>query len=145
MKKENIAILMKVGVLRKRQIDKEKILSMVKSAETNATVAKTVKINEDGATLVFREIYESIRQLGDACWWSEGYEPTNHDISLDALKELDIKEKLKLNFLDRFKQIRHDVNYRGFRASVTQANEILEFWDSCSKDIIKIIMSKLPK
>lgn len=143
MKKEHIAIWLKTGILRNRQLDKEKIKSMISSAEINAKVTKDIKLNEDTATLVFREIYESIRQLGDANWWISGYEPSNHEISMEVLKELDIKEKIKLNSLDRFKKIRHDINYRGFRATVMQAEEIIEFWDKCGEEILKNLKNEV--
>ena len=139
MKKEFIEIWLKSGILRKRQNDNEKIKSMLNSAEINAKVTKKIKLDEDTATLIFREIYESIRQLGDVKWGLLGYEPSNHEISINILKEFDIKEKLKLNSLDRFKKIRHDINYRGFRTTINQAQEILEFWDKCGEEIIKIL------
>lgn len=91
MKKENIDILAKTGILRVRTLDKEKAKSMLNAAKINVEVAKTVQITEKSATLVFREIYESIRQLGDAKWWTLNYEPTNHEASIDILKEMDIK------------------------------------------------------
>lgn len=143
MKKEFIDLWLKTGIIRNRQKDMEKIKSMLNSAEINAKVTKTIKLNEDAATLIFREIYESIRQLGDAKWWLLGYEPSNHEISLEALKELDVKEKIKLNSLDRFKKIRHDINYRGFRATVNQAEEILEFWNKCGEDILRILKKEV--
>ncbi|MBL7147955.1 MAG: hypothetical protein ISS82_03965 [Nanoarchaeota archaeon] len=137
MKEEYIKIWLKSRIIRNRQTDKEKIKSMINSAEINARVTKDINLDEDTATLIFREIYESIRQLGDATWWLLGYEPSNHEISMEALKEFDIKEKLKLNSLDRFKKTRHDVNYKGFRVTISQAEEILDFWDKCGKEIIK--------
>jgi len=143
MKKEFIEIWLKSGILRKRQNDNEKIKSMIKSSEINAKVTKTIKLNEDTATLIFREIYESIRQLGDIKWGLLGYEPSNHEISINILKEFDIKEKLKLNFLDGFKKIRHDINYRGFRATTNQAEEIVEFWNKCGEEIIKILKKEI--
>ncbi len=139
MKKEFIGLWLKSGILRNRQKDIGKIASMIDSAEVNARVAKNIRINEDSATLVFREIYESIRQIGDAKWWLLGYEPANHEISSEILKEFDITEKVKLNSLDRFKKTRHDVNYRGFRATISQVEEILDFWDKCMKEIIAIL------
>ena len=143
MKKEFIEIWLKSGILRKRQNDNEKIKSMIKSSEINAKVTKTIKLNEDTATLIFREIYESIRQLGDSKWGVLGYEPSNHEVSINILKEFDIKEKLKLNSLDRFKKIRHDINYRGFRATTNQAEEIVEFWNKCGEEIIKILKKEI--
>lgn len=137
MKKEFIAIWLKTGVIRNRQIDNEKMKSMISSAEINIKVVKNIKLNDESATLIFRETYESIRQLGEAKWLMLGFEPANHEISLETLKEMDIKEKVKLNSLERFKKIRHDLNYRGFRATIQQAEEIIDLWDKCAKDIIK--------
>ena len=148
MNKENVELLIKTGMLRKKQIDKEKIKSLIDFAETNARVAKSISLNNDSATLIFREIYESIRQLGEAKWLIDGYEPQGlgtHTISLDALKEIDLIEKVKLNYLDRFKQIRHDANYRGIRVSISQTREILEFWDSCGKEITMVLKKLVGK
>jgi len=127
------------GGLRNRQKDSEKIKSMINSAEVNSVVAKEIKVNEDTATLIFREIYESIRQLGDAKLWLLGYEPLNHEVSMEILRELDIKDKIKLNSLDRLKKIRHDINYRGFRATISQAKEIIGFWDACGIEILNLL------
>lgn len=143
MKKEFIPVWLKTGIIRKRQKDDEKIKSMIHSAEINVKVTKNIPLNDDTATLIFREMYESIRQLGDAQWWILGYEPNNHEISMEALKDFDIKEKVKLNSLDRLKQIRHDINYKGFRASENQAKEIVEFWDICGKEILNILKQKI--
>lgn len=140
MKREIIDILIKTDQLRIRQTDKERVISMAKSAKVNAKIAKNVPLNEESATLIFREIYESIRQLGDAKLWLLGYEPRNHEVSMDILKEADIKEKVLLNHLARFKRIRNDANYRGFRVTVTQAQEITDFWDKCADDIIAEIL-----
>ena len=37
----------------------ERIKSLVSSALTNSGVARNIKLNENSATLIFREIYES--------------------------------------------------------------------------------------
>jgi hypothetical protein len=143
MKKEFIGIWLKSGIIRNRQRDTEKIKSMINSAEINAKVTKEIKLNDDTATLIFREIYESVRQLGDAKWWLLGYEPSNHEISIDILRDFNIKEQLKLNSLDRFKKIRHDANYRGLRATVPQAEEILDFWNKCGEEIAKELRKEI--
>ena len=139
----NIKYLLDSSQLRLRQIDKERIKSLLKSSETNVGVVKTIKLTDDSATVIFREIYESVRQLGDAKWWLLGYEPLNHEISMEMLKTINIKEKLKLNHLSRFKKIRNDANYRGFRVSVAQAQEITDFWNACGKDIINLIEKEI--
>jgi len=143
MRKELINIWLKTGALRNKQKDLEKIKSMIDSAEINAKVTKAIKLNEDTATLIFREIYESIRQLGDAKWGLIGFEPGNHEVSMEILKEFDIKDKVKLNSLDRFKKTRHDVNYRGFRTSISQTEEILDFWDKCGEEILRVLRKEV--
>lgn len=143
MKKEFIELWLKARLLRPRQIDKDKIVSMLKTAETNVKVARKLPLEEENATVIFRELYESIRQLGDAKWWLLGYESLNHEISSDVLKEIDIKEKTKLNNIDRFKRTRHDANYRGFVVPLAQAKEIIDFWDSCCKEIMKLLLEEL--
>jgi len=148
MKKETIQQFVILGNLRLRQFDPQKVKSMIESSEINVEVAKDIPLNDKSATLVFREIYESIRQLGEAKWWIEGYEPQgpgSHTISLDILKEISIKEKIKFNHLERFRNIRHDANYRGFRVTIFQAKEIIDFWDKCGKEIVAILKEQLDK
>lgn len=143
MNKEQIEQYIQTDQLRKRNVDKEKIKSMIDASITNMDVVKTVALNEKSAILIFRETYESIRQLGDAHWWLLGYEPRNHEVSMEILKELGIKEKLRLYQLSRFKKIRNDANYRGFKVSILQATEIFDFWNLCSKEIIASLYEKL--
>ena len=145
MKKELIALLLKRGALRMRQKDFERIKSFIQSAEIDANAAKNVLLSAETANLVFRGIYEPVRQLGDSRWWLEGYEPVDHQTSLESLKDIDIKEKTKLNFLDRFRKIRNDANYRGMRVSVTQAQEIIDFWNECGKEIAKVLLQEVHK
>ncbi len=143
MKKEHLELLARTDQIRKRSLDKEKVKSMIESSTTNMAIVKSIPLTEQSAILIFRETYESIRQLGDASWWLQGYEPRNHEVSMDILKELDITQKTRLNHLSRFKSIRNDANYRGFKVSVAQAIEIMDFWDACSAEIISIIQGNL--
>ncbi len=143
MKKEVIEQWERAEQLRKRTPNKERIKSMIESAITNMIVVKTIALTEQSSILIFRETYESIRQLGDAQWWLIGYEPKNHEISMNILKEMELTEKTKLQHLSRFKSIRNDANYRGFRVTTMQAKEILEFWDICAEEIIAMLQKQL--
>lgn len=143
MKKELVEQLIRTDQLRKRSLDKERVKSMIESSTTNMEIVKSIPLTEQSAILIFRETYESIRQLGDAQWWIFGYEPQNHEVSMEILNVMDIKEKLRLNHLSRFKKIRNDINYRGFKATLLQAKEILEFWNACSSDVVSILVDGL--
>ena len=139
MKEEAIAALVKMGELRLKPVDKGRVKSAISFAETNARVAKTFPLTEESATIVFSAMYESVRQLGMAKWWLLGYDPSNHGLALDILKEMDIKDKVKLNYLDRFKKIRHDAHYRVVSTTLSQAKELIDFWDTSGKQILEIL------
>lgn len=145
MKEESIKQWIKDNKLKRKQIDIEKIRSLLKASENNVEIVKKIELNDKSSTLIFRELYESIRQLGEACWLLIGYESSTHEISLESLKELEIKNKIKLNHLDRYRKIRHDANYQGFSITLEQSKEMLEFWDICAEDIIKYIKIELEK
>ncbi len=72
-----------------------------------------------------------------------GYEPLNHEICLDGLMDSNIKEKTLLNHLSRFKKIRNDLNYKGVRVEVSQAREIIDFWNKCGDEILELLKKEV--
>ncbi len=140
---EKIQRLLKEKSIRIKERNPVEARSYVNAAEKIAHFTLTLAPTEENATMIFRELYECIRQLGDALWLLKGYESQTHDATLALLKELEIPHKVKLHFLDRYNIIRHDANYRGILASVDQAKEIIEFWKECSSEIIHLIDEKL--
>lgn len=140
MNKARIEQFVRNGKLRIRSVDIPRIKSLLASAKENARAVKKIHINEENATLVFREFYESIRQIGDVRWWSSGYEPVaSHEVSMEILMEMKIKNSFMLRRLDRFRRIRNNANYRGYKVTVEQAKEISKFWDYCGVQLIKEI------
>lgn len=136
MKTEEINHLVDLGLLRRRSKDLPRVRSLLESAEKNASVILKIPIDDNTSTIVFRELYECIRQLGDARWWLLGFETSSHEASMKILLEENIRNKVKLNHLDRFRQTRNNSNYRGYNVSVEKAREITEFWNHCAKEIL---------
>ena len=139
MKQERIDKLLKNKQIIIKTQNKEIIKSLLDAAAETAEVALSIPLIEKNSTTIFRELYEAIRQLGDAFWWLLGYESQNHDTSLEILKDLDFLEenqKVKLQHINRFQAIRNDANYRGFKVSLTQAEEFIEFWNQIGKSIL---------
>ena len=145
MKKEIIESLVKRKTIRKKEFDSAKTNSFLQATEENVLALKNeISLNEQTATIIFKGVYDSVRAIGDICWWLEGYEVTReHEVSLGILSELNLKESYKLNFLERFKKIRNDASYRGFKVSISQAQEILDFWDACMVEAIKTIHTRI--
>ncbi|MAG47580.1 hypothetical protein CL617_03165 [archaeon] len=124
------------GSLRKREPDSNRANSLIISAEATVQAILKISIDENSSTMVFREIYETLRQLGDAKLWKLGYEARQHEPSIKVLQDLDIKNNLDLNDLDRFRKIRNDANYRGYKVTQEQANEIVDFWRRYEKALL---------
>jgi uncharacterized protein YutE (UPF0331/DUF86 family) len=142
VREEDIQNHIKQGLLRQRSADVPLARTLLASAENKSKAAKKLPVEEDTASLIFLGLYESIRQLGDAAWRIQGYEPNSHDVSMKLLAEENVKEKLQLHKLDRFRKIRNDANYRGHTVSLEQAQEILSFWNSCGKELLELIRKK---
>jgi hypothetical protein len=146
MEKSRIDRYVREGKLRERQKDIPRMKSLIESSKKNADFIMKLTISDESATTIFRGLYESIRQLGDARWFSLGYEPTSsHEVCLEILKEIQIKESVKLNRLDNFRRIRNNVNYAGYNATAGQAKEIADFWNSCAEELISFLEKTIKK
>ena len=147
MRKEMIELLEKEGKLYAKQPNKEKARSLINSSENNAEVILSLQLDELRATIIFRELYESIRQLGEALWILEGYEPNPqrayHETCLLIIKDTEISHKLKLSHLDRYRKIRNDANYQGNIILKEQAEELVGFWKTAGVEILADARKKL--
>ena len=143
MDKNMIETLVRARALRYKQVDKEFIKSLLSTSERTSNFVKTLEIDEKSSDVIFWELYESVRQLGEIRWRLLGYEPLNHEICLDGLMDSNIKEKTLLNHLSRFKKIRNDLNYKGVRVEVSQAREIIDFWNKCGDEILELLKKEV--
>lgn len=142
MKEEKIRRLLKEKKLIEKSSDKEIVRSLTVSSEETMDTQLRTHLTEKSATSIFRETYESLRQLGDALWWLAGYETQTHDASIESIREAEFltnEQKVKIHSLDRFRIIRHDANYRGFKVSIAQAQEIIDFWNFVGVSILENI------
>ena len=127
---------LKKGSLVKRSRDINRANSLIQVAKITANSVLEIPIKESNSILIFRELYEALRQIGDAKLWKMGYEAKQHEPSIKVLMDADIKNKPVLNNLDRFRIIRNDMNYRGFKPTLSQSQEILDFWKSYGKELL---------
>ena len=142
MKPEVISDMERRGHVHARSKDIPRIRSLLASAKSVSSVALSIHLDEKTSTLIFRELYESVKQMGDALWWCLGYEAETHEAAMKILAEVDIKEKLGLHKLDRFRKMRNDSNYRGYMITASQAKEMVNFWRRCSGELISFIEKK---
>ncbi|TAL53227.1 MAG: hypothetical protein EPN86_04650 [Nanoarchaeota archaeon] len=89
--------------------------------------------------MVFKSVYDAFHQLWEAKWCMLGYKPKDHQVTLVILLNADIRNSHKLYQLDRFRRIRNDASYEGYRISIEEAAEIIRLWKEVSRDIIRWI------
>ena len=137
----DLKFLESMSKIRKRTPDKLRARSLVEAAGKTMDAVGRIPLTDATATIIFRETYEAIRQLGDARWWLDGYEPRDHEVSMEILKTEKISQSAKLAEADRFRSIRNNANYLGYAIPKAVAQEILDFWGNCGKEM----MEKLKK
>lgn len=143
MNDEKIELWKSLGILRQKRKDTALIRSQIQACLRDADVARKIALTEESANVVFKEIYTSIRLLGEARWRLRGFETSNHEICLEILKEADIKAKMSLAHLDRYIKFRHEATYEGLRIGVDQVKEIISFWENCCKEIANKTLKEL--
>jgi len=143
MNKTYIAVMLREKRIRPKTVEIAKVRSLVENITTNANVVLGIVLNKNSATVIYRELYECIREIGDALWWLEGYEPLDHGISIEILETQKVTNLNSLKHLETYRKIRHDIHYRGFRASEAQARELIEFWNTSGKELLEQVKTKV--
>ena len=136
MNRTYLDVLIREKRIRPKTTEVAKVRSLIENIEANAEVTTEIPLTKKSATVIFRELYECVRELGDALWWLECYEPLDHGISIELLETQPATNPNSLKHLDTYRRIRHDIQYRGFKASEAQANEISEFWKTTGKELL---------
>ena len=129
-----------IGMSKIKQLsapDRIRAKSLIEASERTMRAVQGFGITDETATIVFRETYESIRQLGDARWWLKGFKPKDHEVSMEVLKEEKISHSTKLQKLDRFRAIRNEANYQGYMIPRAIAQEIIGFWRECGEELLE--------
>ncbi|MBI2145331.1 hypothetical protein HYU18_03350 [Candidatus Woesearchaeota archaeon] len=142
MNEEEIKSYLERKELWKRTPDLLRAESLIGAAVRNANFGKSIPIKEETAANIFKSFYDAFRQLGDAAWWKSGYEPRSHEASIRILEGANVKLNFELRKIDMFRRIRHDEEYRGGIVRPDQAQEIAEFWDKVSKELIDWLKKK---
>jgi len=139
-----LKFLESMSKIRKRSPDKARARSLMAASEKTMRNVLKMQVSDETATIIFRETYESIRQLGDARWWLLGYETNDHEASMEILKEERITHSARLEKLGRFRTIRNKANYLGEDIPKAVAEEILQFWNECGKEILGKLKKEVP-
>lgn len=123
--------------------DIKKSLSLIESSKRDINYTLSLKISEESANTIVRNIYESFRMLGEAILTARGIKSEDHVLPISELTSLKIQTKRPLNFLDNLRKLRRNINYYGYSATKEEAGDILNFAKSCFDDVLIEVKRKI--
>ncbi len=125
-------------MIRYKRPDREKALSLIKSAKSDFGYTLSLELNEKSANTIVRNIYESFRMIGEALLVAKGVQSQDHVLPINELISLNVKLSRPLIFLEQLRKIRRNINYYGYHASVNEAENVLDF----SKEAFDVLVEK---
>ena len=86
--------------------------SLKEMSNSSLKIIKLIKLNEETTTIIFREIYEGLRQNLESIGYLKGFQFRSHEAITFFLKKILKEEKISLIF-DRYRKLRNKLNYYG--------------------------------
>jgi len=119
---------LKYNLVKKKSPDPNEASALMKKAEGRLKYSiKARDINENTSTYIFEDIYECLREAGQALMSLKGYKPYSHEALISFLKEFfNFSEEDIVNF-DRYRILRNKAVYKGEKISVDMCKEALMF------------------
>ncbi|MGD0995594.1 MAG: hypothetical protein ABR909_08740 [Candidatus Bathyarchaeia archaeon] len=114
-------------LVRKEKVDKEEAKSLMKKAVYRLNYVKKQEINEDTASFIFEDVYESLREASQSLMSLKGYKPYSHEALISFLKEFYNFSASEISTFDRFRALRNKTVYCAVFVSVEVCQEALDF------------------
>ena len=100
--------------IREVSIDKDKISSILKMCFVRLKFAKKQEINDETASLITEDYYETIKELLTALLLKNGLKSNNHECLISYFKKNYPNYEYETNIIYELKNIRNRINYDGF-------------------------------
>lgn len=119
--------LLKEKKVEKRNKDFSEAESLLQQANERFKDLLTLPLNEQNAPFRYESAYESLREALQSFLSKMGYKPYSHEaIIAFVFEEKIISEKESIT-IDRYREIRNDIDYRAVKVTVEETKEIINF------------------
>ncbi len=124
--------------IKKIDIDKEKISSIIKMSDIRIKVLKQISLDEETASIIATDYYEVIKELLTALLVKNGLKSTNHECLISFFKH-NFDYPYETEIIHQLKNVRNRASYDGIfvRKEYIETN-IIEF-----QHIIKLLKELL--
>ncbi len=115
------------GQMKQGSIDIATARSLMKQSELRIADLQTLPISEDTAAFRFENAYEAMREAIQAFMAKEGLKPYSHEATIQYAREKKLLSERDVNKLDRYREIRNDITYRGEITTIEETKEAITF------------------
>lgn len=118
--------LNKRGV-RKAKVNLAIVNSLLKKSTYRLDILKGSKITYKFSSIIFEEVYESIREAIQALMQLKGYKPYSHEVMISFLKENKSFSPQIINTINRYRILRNKSVYEAKDVSIKTCEDALKF------------------
>ena len=126
---------LKKGLIKKTQIDKELINSLIEMFGIKEMAVKTANINEMNISAYVSLAYDSLREVLEALCILKGYKVLSHICIGELLKGM--LGDFDYDVFDRLRWIRNSINYYGEKVEFGQGKEVIAKIFDMKKNILE--------
>ncbi len=101
--------------------------SLMEKAEIRLKRINANKIEENEASLVFEDIYESLREAAQSLMEVNGYKPYSHEALISFLCEKKFLSQEELHDFDNYRILRNNSVYKAEKVSLEKCHEAKGF------------------
>lgn len=118
--------------------------SIIESAKREMDFTLSIPVKEEAGTTIIRNIYESFRMLGDALLTARGGSvQADHAKQIDELLKLQVKTSRPIQLISNLRQLRHNMNYYGYRPKLIEVEDVVSLAKSCFEPLYKEVKKKI--
>lgn len=129
--------------IRYKRPDIKNAKSIVEASIRDMKFTLTLAVNEESASTIIKNIYECFRMLGDALLVANGKISKDHPEQIRALFRLNVNTERPLRLLENLMIARHNLNYYGYKPSISEAEDILDFAKKCFGPVVDFVLKEI--
>ncbi|MFH1376609.1 MAG: hypothetical protein ABIH25_03145 [Candidatus Woesearchaeota archaeon] len=131
----------KKGLIKKTEINKELIRSLIEMSKIKEDAVKSAKITKTNISAYVSLAYDSLREILESLCILNGYKVISHicigELLNKIMREFDYKD------FDRVRWIRNSINYYGEKVEFKQGKEIITKIFNMKNKILKNYLNKI--
>ena len=118
------------NMVRKTAINPAIANSLIRKSSIRLQRIMRAEINDEESSIVFEDIYESIREAAQAFMQLKGYKPYSHEAVIAFLAEFYNFGEDEITTFNRYRILRNNCVYRAAKVSPHVCGEALEFLET---------------